>query len=114
MEIRYSPDPGTFGRMTTGELRAHFLVDTLFAPDALPMVYSDVDRSITGSAVPAAGELRLVGNKKELAAEYFLERRELGVINIGGDGVIRTELGEHGLGPGDGLYIGRGQKKSAS
>ncbi len=111
MEIRYSPDPVTFERMTTDELRAHFLVDSLFARDALPMVYSDVDRSITGSAVPVSGELRLAGNKKELAAEYFLERRELGIINIGGEGTVTTDEHVHLLGPKDGLYVGRGTKE---
>ena len=111
MEIRYSPDPATFERMTTDELRAHFLVGSLFARDALPMVYSDVDRSITGSAVPVNRELQLAGNKKDLAAEYFLERRELGIINIGGGGVVTADEHVHELGPKDGLYLGRGTKE---
>ncbi len=110
MEVRYSPDPATFARMTTEELRRNFLVDSLFTPDATPMVYSDVDRSITGSAVPVAGDLALAGNKKELAAEYFLERRELGIINIGGEGAVRTDAELHALGPRDALYVGRGTK----
>jgi 4-deoxy-L-threo-5-hexosulose-uronate ketol-isomerase len=96
--------------MTTEELRRNFLVDSLFTPDATPMVYSDVDRSITGSAVPVAGDLALAGNKKELAAEYFLERRELGIINVGGEGAVRTDAELHALGPRDALYVGRGTK----
>jgi 4-deoxy-L-threo-5-hexosulose-uronate ketol-isomerase len=97
--------------MGTDELRGHFLVDALFAPDALPMVYSDVDRSITGSAVPVKGELRLLGSKKDMAANYFLERREIGIINIGGDGNVRCDGKEISLRHRDGLYVGRGTKE---
>jgi 4-deoxy-L-threo-5-hexosulose-uronate ketol-isomerase len=113
MDVRYSPDPVAYRSMDTDELRRHFLVDTLFVPDELPMVYSDVDRSITGSAVPVKGELRLVGNKKEMAAEYFLERREIGIINIGRDGAVRCDGKEISLRHRDGLYVGRGTKEVA-
>ncbi|MGB6120436.1 MAG: 5-deoxy-glucuronate isomerase [Bacteroidota bacterium] len=113
MDVRYSPDPVAYRSMDTDELRRHFLVDTLFAPDELPMVYSDVDRSITGSAVPVKRELRLVGSKKEMAAEYFLERREIGIINIGGDGSVRCDGKEISLRHRDGLYVGRGTKEVA-
>jgi len=111
MDVRYSPDPLAYRKMDTDELRAHFLVDTLFAPDKLPMVYSDVDRSITGSAVPVKGELQLLGSKKEMAADYFLERREIGIINIGGDGGVRCDGKEIRLRQRDGLYVGRGTKE---
>jgi 4-deoxy-L-threo-5-hexosulose-uronate ketol-isomerase len=111
MEVRYSPDPATYRTMDTEALRNHFLVDSLFAPDRVPMVYSDVDRSITGSAVPVKGELRLLSSKKEMAAEYFLERREAGIINIGGDGVVRCDGTDYRLGFKDGLYVGRGTRE---
>ena len=57
--------------MTTEELRAAYLIDSLFAPDAVPMVYSDIDRSITGTAVPVRQPLTLISSRKEMAAEYF-------------------------------------------
>jgi len=110
MEVRYSPDPATYRTMDTDALRRHFLVDSLFANDEVPMVYSDVDRSITGSAVPVTRELPLVSSKKEMAAEYFLERRELGVINIGGEGAVRCDGTTHTLTFKDGLYVGRGTR----
>lgn len=111
MDVRYSPDPITCRRMTGEELRGHFLIDSLFVPDSIPMVYSDVDRSITGSAVPTRGSLTLLASKKEMAAEYFLERREIGIINIGGAGTVRTDGKEHALAHKDGLYVGRGTRQ---
>jgi len=97
--------------MTSAELRRFFLVDSLFVPDSLPMVYSDVDRSITGSAVPAQNQLRLLSSKKEMAAEYFLERREVGIINIGDEGHVIADGKEYKMKCKDGLYVGRGTKE---
>jgi 4-deoxy-L-threo-5-hexosulose-uronate ketol-isomerase len=111
MEVRYSTDPVGFRRMTSQELRKAFLIDTLFQPDAVPMVYSDIDRSITGSAVPVRVSLRLLATKKEMAAEYFTERREVGIINIGADGVVKADGREYRMEYRDGLYIGRGTKE---
>jgi 4-deoxy-L-threo-5-hexosulose-uronate ketol-isomerase len=111
MEVRYSPDPMTYRRMTTEELRSHFLIDSLFAPDTVSMVYSDVDRSITGSAVPAKGSLKLLATKKEMAADYFLERREIGIINIGSVGSVKADGKEFKMEHKDGLYIGKGTKE---
>lgn len=111
MEVRYSPDPVTYRRMTTEELRKHFLIDSLFAPDTVPMVYSDVDRSITGSAVPARGSLKLLATKKEMAADYFLERREIGIMNIGSGGSVKADGKEFKMEHKDGLYIGKGTRE---
>lgn len=83
MQVRYSPDPNGFKKLTTEELRKTFLIEELFQVNEIPMVYSDVDRSITGSAVPSGKSLKLIATKKEMAAEYFCERREIGIINIG-------------------------------
>ena len=91
MEVRYSPDARSYRTMSNDELRKNFLIESLFAPDTIPMVYSDVDRSITGSAVPVKGGLKLLSSKKEMAAEYFLERREIGIINIGAAGAVRVD-----------------------
>ena len=111
MDVRFSTDPNGFRRMTTEELRKSFLIDHLFVPDEIPMVYSDIDRSITGSAVPVKGALKLLGTKKEMAAEHFAERREIGVINTGADGTVTIDGKEYAMAFKDALYIGRGVKE---
>jgi 4-deoxy-L-threo-5-hexosulose-uronate ketol-isomerase len=111
MDVRFSTDPQALKTMTTEQLRSLFLITTLFEPDAMPMVYSDIDRSITGSAVPVRGPLTLLSSKKEMAAEYFTERREVGVINIGGAGRIIVDGVSFALTKHDALYIGRGSKE---
>ena len=68
MEVRYSPDHFGIKRMTTEELRKAFLIDSLFAAGKIEIVYSDIDRSITGSAVPLTKSLKLLASKKEMAA----------------------------------------------
>ncbi|MDP2039216.1 MAG: 5-dehydro-4-deoxy-D-glucuronate isomerase, partial [Ignavibacteria bacterium] len=110
MEVRYSPDQNGFKKMDTTELRNSFLIESLFTPNKIPMVYSDVDRSITGSAVPVGKTLQLVATKKEMAAEYFCDRREVGVLNIGKSGVVIIDGTEYKMDYRDALYIGRGAK----
>lgn len=109
MNIRHAADPVRYARLSTEELRESFLVDTLFAEDSISMVYSDQDRAIVGSAVPASKTLSL-GSAPELRAETFCERRELGVLNIGGPGTVTVDGVEHPLAGRDGLYVGRGSK----
>lgn len=109
MKVRYAADPVRFERMSTEEIRESFLVDALFAEDGISMVYSDQDRAIVGSAVPVTRTLSL-GSAPELRAETFCERRELGVLNIGGPGTVTVDGVEHSLAGRDGLYIGRGSK----
>jgi 4-deoxy-L-threo-5-hexosulose-uronate ketol-isomerase len=111
MDVRFSTDPRGFQAMTAEDLRRSFLIDTLFVPDAVPMVYSDIDRSITGSAVPVRQRLPLLATKKEMAAEHFAERREIGVINIGGTGAVVIDGKEFPMVRNDGLYIGRGVRE---
>jgi 4-deoxy-L-threo-5-hexosulose-uronate ketol-isomerase len=111
MDVRYSTDPHGFAAMSSVDLRKSFLIDGLFVPDEVPMVYSDIDRSITGSAVPVQKRLRLLASAKEMAASYFTERREVGVINIGGRGTVTVDGNAHAMDPRDGLYIGRGAKE---
>jgi 4-deoxy-L-threo-5-hexosulose-uronate ketol-isomerase len=110
MDMRSTTDPKGFRTMTTDELRKAYLIDSLFVPDTVPMIYSDIDRSITGSAVPMNRELKLLATKKEMSAEHFAERREIGVINIGGDGTVLVDGKEYSMAPKDALYIGRGTK----
>lgn len=110
MEVRYSPNDEAYLRMTTTELREAFVVDNLFQEGKITMLYSDVDRLIIGSAVPKAGALSLEASKKEMAADYFLERREIGIINIGEAGAIRADGKEFPMQKKDCLYLGKGVK----
>jgi 4-deoxy-L-threo-5-hexosulose-uronate ketol-isomerase len=109
MDVRYSADPVRFDRMTTDEVRESFLVDSLFTEDTISMVYSDADRAIVGSAVPATRTLSLE-SAPELRAETFCQRRELGILNIGGPGTITVDGTVYPMAERDGLYVGRGSK----
>lgn len=110
IHIRNTHSPEAVARMTTSELRAAFLIDTLFQPGALDLTYWEVDRTIIGSATPTSAAISLVADKNLLAADYFLERRELGVLNIGGPGTVITDGAAHHLGKTDALYVGRGTR----
>ena len=109
MELRTASSPRDVKHYTTDRLREEFLIDDLFAPDEIKLVYSHIDRIITGSATPTDKELVLTAGD-ELRAEYFLQRRELGVINIGGSGVITVDGKEYHVDYKEGMYIGMGSK----
>jgi 4-deoxy-L-threo-5-hexosulose-uronate ketol-isomerase len=109
MEVRYAPDPHRFERMNTTEVRASFLVDDLFVPGELRLLYSDIDRLVIGSAVPTATPLLLEAGP-ELAADYFAQRRELGAFNIGGQGIVRVDGKEYAVANKEIVYIGRGSQ----
>lgn len=109
MSLRFCPDPVRCEAMSTEELRESFLIDSLFAADRISLVYSDLDRAIVGSAVPASGPLELEATP-ELRAASFCERRELGVLNIGGPGTVTVDGVAHALDKLDGLYVGRGSQ----
>jgi len=109
MELRVSADNIRYQRMTTAELRESYVVDNLFTADVVPLTYSDIDRGVIGSAVPVSKILELPVHK-ELACEYFTERREVGVLNIGGTGSINVNGESYELAYEDSLYIGRGNE----
>ncbi len=109
MELRTASSPKDVKFYTTERLREEFLMDDLFQPDVIKLVYSHIDRIITGSAVPVAGALSLEAGA-ELRADYFLERREMGVINIGGAGVIHIDGKAYNVNYKEGMYIGMGAK----
>jgi 4-deoxy-L-threo-5-hexosulose-uronate ketol-isomerase len=109
MDVRYPADPVRFESMTSAEIRESFLVDALFQDDRVSLVYSHADRAIVGSAVPATGVLALEA-PPELRAETFCARRELGVLNIGGPGVVAVDGREHPLAGRDALYVGLGSR----
>jgi 4-deoxy-L-threo-5-hexosulose-uronate ketol-isomerase len=107
MKILQLPDAVRYQTMSTEELRSGFLLESLFVHDSLDLVYVDLDRTVIGSAVPVTGSLRLPC-PEELRATFFLERRELGVLNIGGHGYVDVDGQEYSLDKLDALYIGRG------
>lgn len=110
MEIRYSNHPRDVKKYDTEQLRNDFLIQNLFVAGELKLVYSHNDRFITGAAVPTKEPITLEGDKKELGADYFLERRELGIINVGAKGVVTVDGTEYVLDFQDCLYVGLGNK----
>lgn len=111
MDIRYGASQNETKRMTTEELRKEFLIQNLFAPGQLNLVYSHIDRMILGGAVPSKEPVRLEADKKTLGVDYFLERRELAVINIGPVGRVTVDGTVYELDKKDCLYIGMGSKE---
>lgn len=101
------PDAERTRRLTTDELRDHFLMDDLFQEGEVTLRFIDLDRVVLGGIVPTSEPLAL-GVPDELAADSFTARRELGVLNIGGSGAITVGDQRHTVGPLDVLYVGRG------
>ncbi|ULT56719.1 5-dehydro-4-deoxy-D-glucuronate isomerase [Neobacillus drentensis] len=110
METRYANHPEEIKRYTTDELRKHFLVYTLFEADQVHLTYTHVDRMIFGGVTPAKQELAITLDK-ELGVNYFLERREMGIINIGGEGVVTLDGVDYDMVRYDGLYVGKGTEE---
>jgi len=110
MEIRHAVHPDQAMLMDTLELREHFLIERLFVNDAIKMVYSYYDRIIVGGVVPIK-EVQLKVNPAIIGADELLQRREMGIINIGGPGLISIGGETLEMGYKDGLYVGMGQKK---
>lgn len=108
MELRTAASPRDVKHYTTDRLREEFLIQNLFVPGEIKLVYSHIDRIITGAAVPMEPLTLTAGD--ELRADYFLERREMGVINIGAAGIIAVDGKEYEVGYKEGMYIGRGAK----
>lgn len=94
----------------TNRLRSSFLMEKVMAPNEINLTYSMYDRLIFGGAVPATKEL-VLETIDPLKAKFFLERRELGVINIGGEGIVTVDGKEYTLKFKDALYVGRGKQK---
>ena len=110
MEIRFQVSPKETAGMQTEELRKNFLCEEIIRKDEINTVYSHYDRMIVGGASPAKKNL-LLDADPELRAAYFLERREIGIINVGGKGLLETESGKYELDKLSCLYLGRGTKK---
>ncbi len=101
--------PDDFKRYDTTTIRERFLVDKLVQPDELVNVYTHYDRMIVGGAHPVRQKLAL-GNYPNLLADYFLERREMGIINVAGDGEVTVDGQVFPLHKLDCLYIGKGAR----
>lgn len=110
MEVRQASNAKDVKHYTTERLREEFHIANLFTKDNIRMVYSHIDRIITAGLMPVRQVLKLEAGK-ELAADYFLQRREMGCINIGGKGIITVDGVEYEMNPRDGMYIGMGNKE---
>ncbi len=109
-QIRYASHPSDAKAYDTKRLREEFLIENLFEKDMINMVYSDYDRLIVGGAFPVEKALSL-DTIDPLKAEFFLSRRELGIINIGGTAIITLDGKEITLGHKEALYVGKGVPK---
>ncbi len=109
MEVRPGANPADVKNYDTARLRHDFLIQNLFVPDEIKCIYSQIDRIIVGSATPVKKELKLEAGA-ELRAKYFLERREMGIINIGGSGTVTVDGKEYHFKRKDGMYIGMGAR----
>ena len=109
MEVRHPVHPEHMMMFDTEELRQHFLVEQLFVPDQAKLVYCFYDRLIVGGICPVS-PISLAVDPKVIGAEYLLERRELGAINIGGPGRVTAGETAFDLATGEGLYVAMGTR----
>lgn len=109
MEIRFANSPTETASMNTAALRQHFLVEQLICKDELKLVYSHYDRMIVGGVMPIKATIT-IPNEAELRANFFCERREMGIINVGGEGLIEVDGKSYPLQPFECLYIGKGSR----
>lgn len=112
MDIRQSIHSDHAKTLDTAGLRKEFLVETIFTADRYTMTYSHIDRIIVGGVMPVTQTVSVGGEVgKQLGVSYFLERRELGVINIGGPGTITVDGTCYEISHRDALYVGKGAKE---
>lgn len=107
LDIRHPSHPEDSKFYTTEELRERYLIEKVFSDDEILLTYSHFDRIVAGGVMPVKKALKLETGK-EFGTDYFLERREMGVINVGGKGKITLDGKEYDLNPRDGIYIGMG------
>jgi len=109
VEVRFQSSPKETGTMSTKELRENFLVQELMQADTLKLVYSHYDRVIIGGAKPV-GQKLVLPNEPELKANFFLERREIGIINVGGKGTVEADGVKYEVEKLEAVYLGKGTK----
>ena len=110
MEIRFQNSPKETATMSTKELRENFLVQELMQADAIKLVYSHYDRVIIGGVKPVSKKIELP-NEPELKANFFLERREVGIINVGGKGTVEADGVKYEIEKLEAVYLGKGTKE---
>ncbi|NYI06607.1 5-dehydro-4-deoxy-D-glucuronate isomerase [Allostreptomyces psammosilenae] len=113
MEVRHATHPDQVPGLDTEDLRRHYLVENLFPTGRIRAVYTHTDRMVIAGTTPAPGEPVELGTFPPLRADHFLQRRELGVINLGGPGTVTADGTEHALDTKDCLYLGRGVREVA-
>lgn len=109
MDLRYAVSPAEAKSFDTTQLRDHFLVESIFNADKLTITYILEDRYIVGGIMPISKQVKLEADKKDLGTDTFLERREIGIINIGGAGTIQVDGESHELDTKECLYVGLGK-----
>ncbi len=109
MEIRFQVSPDETASMQTEALRRHFLCEEIIGSDRVSMLYTHYDRMILGGTSPLSKKIFLEADE-ELRAMFFLERREMGIINVGGKGLVETDTGKFSLDKLSCLYLGKGTK----
>lgn len=109
LDIRYAEHPDDAQMYDTDDLRAHFLFDETFVNDEISLCYTHSDRVVFGGAAPVKKALKLEGGK-DFGSDVFLDRRELGVICIAGEGSITADGTAYPMKKGDGMYIGKETK----
>ncbi len=109
VSLSHPPNPEGLARMGTAGIRNCFLIENLFQQDRVVLCHSEIDRATVGGAVPGSGPLDLPA-PSEFRSDYFAQRRELGVFNIGGPGVVQVDGKGFRLATRDAIYIGRGSR----
>jgi 4-deoxy-L-threo-5-hexosulose-uronate ketol-isomerase len=107
--FRYASNPSDVKKYDTNDLREHFLIENLFVANEIQLTYSMYDRFIVGGIMPVGKELKLE-TIPYLKSEHFLDRRELGIINVGGSGSVSVDGVVYNLNKKEALYVGQGAK----
>ncbi|MFW3388160.1 UNVERIFIED_CONTAM: 5-deoxy-glucuronate isomerase, partial [Kocuria sp. CPCC 205274] len=109
VDTRYAIHPFHGAVLDTEQLRQEFLIQNMFQPDEMTMTYSHIDRICVGGVLPVYGVVHLPDTLgRQFGVDFFLQRREMGIINIGGAGFVVVDGERYELAAHDGLYIGKG------
>lgn len=110
MQVRFQNSPVETKQMTTEQLRQNFLIEGLMQPGTIQLTYSHYDRMIVGGVVPTSAAISLP-KEEELKANFFLERREMGIINVGGKGTVTADGVNYEIEKLECVYLGKGTKE---
>lgn len=107
MQVRFQNSPKETSQMNTQQQRENFLIQNLMEPGSIQLTYTHYDRMIVGGVVPGAAAISLT-TEEELKAKYFLERREMGIINVGGKGTVTADGVAYEIEKLEAVYLGKG------